>query len=388
MNLALLHDDVRAYLLKHLHDNVAAFALRTHPFTNLTTQELVQQLVGLQKAQLKFPLLFENAQILYPPKENLEQTSSWTTAQYKAALVSGSSMIDLTGGFGVDVSAFAKAYKQTTHVEHNSNLQELAVQSFKAQELNTKSIAANGMDFITKTTEHYDLIYLDPSRKTSASAKAVMLEDYEPRVTDFLDVLFLKAATIMVKTSPMLDITAGLLALKYVSELHIVAIKNEVKELLWILKKTDLNPSITAVNLESTQPAIKIQLPLKTGLAPLSPPRAYLYEPNAAVMKSMAFIDLCEEYNMTKIDQDAHLFTSDKQVDFPGRIFKVLQVIPYKPKVVKKHYGGSSSAVVTRNFRESVTQLRSKYKLAEDETKYLFFTSVAGSYVVIETVKV
>jgi len=110
MNLAILHDDVRDYLLKNVHENPAGFSLRKHPFKQLTTAELVQQLVGLQKARLKFPLLFENPLVIYPPKENLEQTSSWTTAMYKTTLIKGRSMVDLTGGFGVDVSAFAKAY--------------------------------------------------------------------------------------------------------------------------------------------------------------------------------------------------------------------------------------------------------------------------------------
>jgi 16S rRNA G966 N2-methylase RsmD len=387
MNHAILHDDVRNYILEHIHENAGAFALRKHPFNNLSIQELAQQLVGLQKAQLKFPALFENSQIIYPPKENLEQTSSWTTAVYKAALINGCSMVDLTGGFGIDVSAFAKAYPQTTHVELNGTLQELAVQLFKAQGLNTKSVVANGMEFLAELAAPVDLIYLDPSRKTAAHAKAVMLEDYEPRIMDYLDLLFSKATTVMVKTSPMLDISAGLQSLKHVSEIHIVAVKNEVKELLWILKKNAATAQIIAVNLETTHPAMKLVLPLKTGLAPISPPLTYLYEPNTAVMKSMAFNDLCAQYLLAKLDQDAHLFTSDKLLDFPGRVFKINHVMPYKPKEVKKRYGASNSGVVTRNFRESVAQLRTKYKLAESETNYLFFTSIAGTYMVIEAVK-
>jgi hypothetical protein len=119
-----------------------------------------------------------------------------------------------------------------------------------------------------------------------------------------------------------------------------------------------------------------------------SQPLKYLYEPNAAVMKTMAFQAVCEQYNVFKLDQDAHLFTSNELIDFPGRAFEINAVHAYKPKEIKKLYGSSERAVVTRNFREGVAQLRTKYKLAESETNYLFFTSVAGSYVVIEAVKV
>lgn len=387
MNLALLEPDIQRYLLEHIHDNIAGFALRKHPFLNVTTQELAQQLLGLQKAKSKFPSFFDNSQIVYPPKVNLEQTSSWTTAMYKAALIKGNSMVDITGGFGVDVSAFAKAYKATTHVELNESLQLLANQLFKAQGLTTKSVAMDGMEFLAQTNERYDLIYIDPSRKTEASAKAVMLEDYEPRVMESMELLFSKADTVMIKTSPMLDITAGLQSLKQVSEIHVVAVKNEVKELLWILKENNSLTQVTAVNLESSQPAFQLSELVSNFLISYTEPLKYLYEPNAAVMKTMAFQGLCKQYPVSKIDQDAHLFTSDELLDFPGRVFEIKAVNAYKPKAIKKQYGSSERAVVTRNFRESVAQLRTKYKLAESETDYLFFTSVAGNYVVIEAVK-
>jgi len=132
MNPVLLQPQVREYLMEHLHENAAAFILRSHPF-DIAPQELVQQLVGLQKARAKFTVLFKNSQILYPPKVNLEQTSSWETAMYKANLVKGNSMIDLTGGFGIDDIAFAtclpagrKPFKQAIHIELNQDLQKLA----------------------------------------------------------------------------------------------------------------------------------------------------------------------------------------------------------------------------------------------------------------------
>lgn len=386
MNLLLLQPAVRDYLMEQIHENSASFILKSHPFPDLSTQELTQQLIGLQKARLKFPQLFENKNIIFPPKVNLEQTSSWATAQYKAALFTGENMVDLTGGFGIDVAAFANTFTTTTHIELNPSLQELAAQSFKAQGLNTKSIASDGMAFLKNTTQDFDLIYLDPSRKTAAQNKAILLEDYEPNVIENLDVLIHKAQQVMIKTSPMLDITAGLKQLKNVAEIHIIAIKNEVKELLWILKKESSDVMIKCINLESSQPDVSF-LWENTNHIELSEPLAYLYEPNAALMKSQAFGFICKHYGVYKIDQDAHLFTSKERIDFPGRTFLVEELKAYKPKDVKRAYAKSHRGVVTRSFRESVQQLRTKYQLKEHETDYLFFTSCMGKAVVIKAQK-
>ncbi|WP_438962235.1 class I SAM-dependent methyltransferase [Nonlabens sp.] len=387
MNLKLLQQDVRDYLMEHLHDHAASFILKKHPFTDITSKQLTQQLVGLQKARAKFPHLFNNKKVIFPPKMNLEQTSSWSTALYKAGLYDGERMIDVTGGFGIDIAAFAKAYSKTTHVELNTSLQEIASQSFKAQELQTKSIAGDGIEFLTGSPHSYDLIYLDPSRKTAVNSKAILLEDYEPNVIHNLKLLLEKGKRVMIKTSPMLDLTAGFKQLKHVSAVHIVAVKNEVKELLWIVEKEECTPLIHCVNLETEQPQLNFKWNT-TVLPSLSEPLTYLYEPNAAVMKSQAFGSICEQFELKKIDQDAHLFTSEKQINFPGRTFLIKAIKAYKPKEIKRSYGKSHRAVVTRNFRESVHQLRQKFQLKEHDTDYLFFTSIHGNQVVIEAQKV
>ncbi len=388
MNLEVLRPEVRAYLMEHLHEPAVGFLLKSHPF-DVDAKDLVQQLVGLQKARTKFPLLFENDKIVYPLKTNLEQTSSEATASYKASLVKGNSMIDLTGGLGVDVIAFAKAYPQTNHVESNASLQEIASHNFGALGLSTKSTCGDGIAYLKTINHQYDLIYLDPSRKTVAISKAILLYDYEPNVLENIDLLFEKSNTIMIKTSPMLDITAGLSQLGNVVEIHIVAVKNEVKELLWVLSREVKQLKLIAVNLETDQPIFAVigeqpnELELSTTIG------EYLYEPNAAIMKSQAFAHLSQQYNIQKIDQDAHLFTSNDLIDFPGRVFRVNEVLDYKPKMIKRRYGKSARAIVARNFRESVKQLRTRFTFTESESDYLFFTSIAGrGAVVIDAKKV
>ncbi|WP_124979729.1 THUMP-like domain-containing protein [Nonlabens xiamenensis] len=389
MNKLAISKEVDAYLREHLHEHPADFMLRSHPFPAISAQELTQQLVGLQKAKNKFPFLFERQDILYPPKLNLEQTSSQTAATYKAMLFPSGTMVDLTGGFGIDVCAFAKAGYQTTHIEYNAELQPYAAHLLEVQGLDTQSICMDGMKFIQQTEKKYDLIFADPSRKTEAKSKAVLLEDYEPNLVGQLDLIFNKTRRLMIKTSPMLDITAGLQQLPQTTQVHIVAIKNEVKELLWILEpKTKRQPQIFCVNLQSDQSDFSARWSQNNLLADYRSPQNYLYEPNAAIMKSQLFDALQERYLVYKLNRDSHFFTSNELIQFPGRCFEVVRVLEAKPKQIKKLYAGTSRAVVSRNFRMSVMDIRKKYKMGENEQEYLFFTEVAGmGAVVIEARK-
>lgn len=377
MNLEVIAPAIRAYLLEHIQEHPAQFLLRSHPF-DLDPKVLTQQLVGLQKAQKKFPELFENNQVIFPPKVNLEQTSSAITAAYKAQLISGKSMIDLTGGWGIDVSAFAKAGFQTTHIEQSALLQPYAVKLFEALRLSVHSECDDGMDYVYDKLDFVDLIYLDPGRKTSASPKAVQLQDYEPNVLEHLEILMHKCNYVLIKTSPMLDLHAGIYQLGQVEQVHIVAVKNEVKELLWLLKKGSTETEVICVNLDTEQPVVRFRFGEVHLDQQFSAPLTYLYEPNAAIMKSQGFHTLCDRFKVFKIDSNAHLFTSDEWVDFPGRAFKVNSVQAYQPKKIKKLFGKSGRGVVTRNFKNTVKQLREKFQFTEHDTHYLFFTSVYG----------
>ncbi len=388
MNQAVISTEVDEYLRAHLEDDAASFMLKKHPFDNISNKELTQQLVGLQKAKAKFPSLFNNPKIIYPPKVNLEQTSSEITAQYKSQLYPCGNMIDLTGGFGIDVSAFAKACPATTHIELNSSLQKHALQLFKAQNLATKSYSNDGIKYLQKSTESFDLIFIDPSRKTASQSKAILLKDYEPNIIEHLDLLLDKGKIVMIKTSPMLDLSVGFKELGLVNAVHVVAVKNEVKELLWILTKGQVSEQeVHCVNLNTDQPIFITQWS-RESVSHYSKPKKYLYEPNAAIMKSQQFVDLMKAYQISKLDHDAHLFTCDNLIDFPGRVFEIKNTMEYKPKLIKRHFGKTARGIVTRNNKETVAQLRKKYQFKEHETDYLFFTSSEElGAIVIEAIK-
>ncbi len=384
----LLKPEIRNYLLEHLTEHPADFLLRSHPY-KIDNKTLTQQLVGLQKSQKKFPELHQHTEMLFPPKINLEQTSSATTALYKSQIISGNSMVDLTGGWGVDVLAFAKAGFRSAHIERDKELQAYSQHLFESLQLDVKTLNQDGIKYAYEHLDHVDLIYMDPSRKTEKSSKAVRLEDYEPDVLEHLELLLHKCNYLMIKTSPMLDIKMGMELLNQVSQLHVVSVKNEVKELLWILEREPAQTQVYCVNLETDQPTLNLDYKDVENSSKNSEPNKYLYEPNASIMKAQAFDALTMKYALDKLDINTHLFTSQNLVLFPGRVFKIIGIHPYKPKSIKKLFGKQNRGVVTRNFKNSVKELRTKFQIGEDDHQYLFFTQInGGKSVVIECEKV
>ena len=377
MNLAVLQTEVQEFLNKNITQKATSIALKKSPFKGISSQELAQQLVGKQKAKIKLPSWFKSNEVYYPPSLNLEQTSSEKTATYKSRLVSGKTLVDCTGGFGIDSVAFSKKITTIFHCELNAELQKIASHNFKV--LNAKNIRSNcynGIDFALQQ-KAIDWIYIDPSRRNETKGKVFFLEDCIPNVPAIVDQLFEVTANILVKTAPILDISVGIKELKYVKELHIVAVNNEVKELLWVLCKTAYkNPMIYAVTLYNTfESIIKIGLnEEETAVSRFNTPLKFLFEPYASVMKSGSFNWLSEYYKVAKLHSQTHLYTSEELIDFPGRKFKVIAVYPFTKSTMRPLVKIKTN-VVTRNFKMNVAELRKKYKLQEGLERYLFFVT-------------
>ena len=379
MNTLLLQPQVRAYLLDNLSMNPSQLVLKGSPFEGITPQELAQQLVGLQKSKTKLPLWFANDKILFPPNLNLEQTSSHLTAQYKSKLVSGNTLIDVTGGFGIDTFYFSKQVKKVVHCELNENLHHLVHYNLKA--FNNTSVETYLGDGIQKVlnSSNVDLVYIDPSRRNDAKGKVFFLEDCLPNVPEHLDALLNKSNQTLIKTAPILDVSIGIKELKYVKELHVVAVKNEVKELLWVLDKNYKSEILfKAINIidESENYTNEIH---QNDLEHSSPTYTqelgdYLYEPNSALLKLGAFNWLSTHYKVHKLHKHSHLYTNNHQVDFPGKKFKVLKVTPFSKKAMKV-YNGFKANVISRNFKLSVKDIRTRFKIKESKNIFLFFTT-------------
>ncbi|WP_338420308.1 class I SAM-dependent methyltransferase [Robertkochia solimangrovi] len=337
------------------------------------------QIEARNKAENKLPEWFASDQIYYPAKVSIEQTSSSATARFKASLVNGKKLIDLTGGFGVDCFFFAERFDAVTHCELNEELSEIVTHNYEV--LGKKNIttrAIDGIEALRSSEERYDWIYVDPSRRNDVKGKVFLLEDCLPDIPTNLDLLLSKSDNIMIKTSPMLDLQKGVEDLQMVLEIYVVAVDNEVKELLWILGNiinVDHEISIHAINIDKNSPvSFTFSKEQEAQTPAYGKPEIFLYEPNAAILKAGAFNSIASSFNLKKLHQHTHLYTNEVYIDFPGRVFVIEKVLPYKDKKsLKKELSGTKANITTRNFPESVADIRKKFKIKDGGDAYLFF---------------
>lgn len=377
MNERILHKGVQEYIDANLKSDIHKLILKGNPFSEITVQELANQIISKLKCEKKLPSWFNTKNIYYPPKLNLEQTSSEVTANYKSNLISGQNIIDLTGGFGVDSYYFSKHFNSVIHCEINSELSEIANHNFTTLEAtNIQTISENGIEYLQNTKENFDCIYIDPSRRDDVKGKVFLLEDCEPNVPDNIELLFEKSKTILLKVSPILDITSAINELSFVKEIHIIAVNNDVKELLFLLEKDyESKIEIKTTNFSkkevinfgfiyNSEIVSKYELPLE-----------YLYEPNAAILKSGGFHQITSNFDVYKLHQHSHLYTSNDLISFPGRSFKVNAILSYDKKKIRKVIKDGKANITTRNFPKTVAQIRKELKLKDGGTSYLFFTT-------------
>lgn len=378
MDLSILYPKVQEFIQDQLGVSIAKLALQKNPFPEIDWLTILNQIEAKTKSREKLPTWFSTKAIIYPSKLSIEQTSSERTAEYKSSLIAGNSLIDLTGGFGVDDYYFAKKINKITHCEINSDLSEIVGHNFKQLGVtNIECIAGDSLTTLQSTTEKWDWMYIDPSRRNDAKGKVFMLKDCLPNVPENLDFYFEKSDAILIKTAPLLDIAAGLSELQNVKTIHIVAIENEVKELLWELHKNYLGAiGIKTVNLtKDATNSFDFILNQESTEANYSLPKRYLFEPNSAIMKSGGFNAISVQYRLDKLHKHSHLYTSNELIDFPGRVFEIQHAIPYSKKEIKIHLENSKQNITTRNFPETVELIRKKWKIKDGGDSYCFFTT-------------
>ena len=391
MNKNILNTDVQEFINAHLNTNITALILKGTNFSSVETKEIIEQIEAKKRCVKKLPSWFSCKNIYYPNKLNIEQTSSEVTAKYKAELINGNSIIDLTGGFGVDCYYFSKQFKKVIYCEINKNLCKIVNHNYKQLHIkNVSSQNGDGLTYLKNTSSLFNWIYIDPSRRHNTKGKVFFLNDCLPNVPDNLEMLFRHSKNIMIKTSPLLDISLGINELKYVKTIHIIAINNEVKELLWILEREfDDDVLVNTVNIKKNKNEyFSFNLEDEKKLeSKYSKPLTYLYEPNAAILKAGGFHST-SKLNVFKLQKHSHLYTSEALIDFPGRCFIIESIIPYNKKELKK-LGVKKANITTRNFPETVQQIRKKLKINDGGDIYLFFTTnVENKKTVISAKKV
>ena len=378
MDTSLLHPEIQKYINSQLGVDVAKLALQKNPFPDTNWISILNQITAKTKVKDKLPTYFSFENIIYPNKVSVEQTSSEKTALYKSKIVFGDTLIDLTGGFGVDCFYYSMRIKKVIHCEIDTELSAIVSHNFKQFGIeNVKCIAGDGFEILSNLNEKLDWIYIDPSRRNDQKGKVFMLKDCLPNVPELLSFYFSKADNILIKTAPILDISAGLTELTNVKCLHIIAVDNEVKELLWELNIDFIgNPEIKTINIVNQKlETFNFELNSTIELPFYELPNKYLYEPNSAIMKSGGFDEIGIQYSLSKLHSHSHLYTSDERIDFPGRTFEIKKVFSYSKQEMKTNLENTKANITTRNFPDSVDDIRKKWKINDGGSTYCFFTT-------------
>ncbi|MFD1613467.1 THUMP-like domain-containing protein [Gelatiniphilus marinus] len=378
MKYSILNTDIQKFINENLQADISKLLLKGIAFDAVETKDIIEQIEAKKRCEKKLPTWFDTKNIYYPNKLNIEQTSSEITANYKSHLIKGKSIVDLTGGFGVDCFYFSKHFKTVEHCEINDTLSEIVKHNYAQlhiQNINTNNI--EGINYLKATNKTFDWIYIDPSRRHDSKGKVFFLNDCLPNVPEHLDLLFKHSQNILMKTSPLLDFSVGINELKHVKTIHVVAVNNEVKELLWILKRGYSEKiSIKTVNIKKIQNEHFNFFLEEEKHAPshYNKPLSYLYEPNTAILKAGGFRSISNQIMLFKLHKHSHLYTGEQLVDFPGRCFEIEKVLPFNKKALKKE-GIKKANITTRNFPETVQQIRKKFSIKDGGNLYLFFTT-------------
>ena len=389
------------FVRQHSNDDVRQLALRGTKDREVDFRLALQQIEGWQVARHKLPTWAALDGLLYPPHLSLEQCSSEQTARYKASVCqrllatldapSSTTLIDLTGGLGVDFYFMAQAFDSSSnYVEQNPDLCTIAAHNFRLLGLSCTvhhALAADILPVLPRAT----VIFLDPARRDHHGGRTYGIADCTPNVLEMKDELLGKADFIVLKLSPMLDWRKAVqdLGEQYVEEVHIVSVQNECKELLVVMSARSAKRSMGHYQVYCVNDDDTFIFRPSSPSPPLHPPPSaftYLYEPNASMMKAGCFAEVAEAYQMAALAPNSHLFVSDRLMnDFPGRRFQITAISSMNKQELKVALKDIRQANITvRNFPLSVAELRHKLHLADGGTDYLFATTLAdGRHILI-----
>lgn len=382
MNNLLLTKEVQDFIQSNLNVDLPKFLLKKSPFEGITIQEIAQQIKGTKVADKKFPFLSQQ-NIIFPPQINLEQASSQDVAEFKSTLVQGKSFLDLTCGFGIDAYFLSQNFEKIVLIEENKDLIDIVQHNWKVLHRSAEFHNNNLHYYLNKNTEIFDVIYLDPARRDSAKQKKFLLEDLSPNYLEIQEKLLKMGKLIVIKLSPLIDISYLLSVLQNVIEIKIVALKNEVKEVLVMINPQfeTAHPSISAINLLNDEKEFTFSYHKEKESKPkYSEPEKFIYIPNNAVLKSGGFNVLSKMYQIKKLHPNSHFYTSNERIDnFPGR---KLECETISSNQIKK---GEKFNIISKNYPLKPEEIKKKYGLKDGGKNYLIFTQTVQGKVILQS---
>lgn len=374
--------EVQNYILEHQDRNVQQLILSNTRVNGIETKYLASQIQARKKALSKLPSWAEISGIVYPETLAMEQCSSEVTARYKHKLISkGSTITDLTGGFGVDSFWLSEGASSLDYVEQQEYLCDLVRHNFPA-------LGRTQFRVFNQHLEEYldfwkynptSIVYCDPARRNENQRKVFLLEDCSPNVEELAQQVISTGATLICKLSPMFDISrlVNIFGLS-LSEIHVVAVKNECKELVMVLSPNSNGTKVYCVNLQSEHAEVELKFEEIGFTTPeVSVPLSYLYEANAAIMKAGAADIVAVQKKLVKLQANSHLYSSVSYVEnFPGRIFEIRKVMSLDKKELTAFIPSKKANISTRNFPLKPEEIYKKIGFTEGGEEYLFATTL------------
>jgi len=377
----LLTPEVQAFILQHESGDPTKLILKSPEIYGVPMARIVDQIEGRRKAKEKLPSYYNAKGIIFPAAVNLEQSSSESTASFKSVILSQkiaqrSLCVDLTGGLGIDTFFLSRVFGRVDYLEPNTELLEIARHNHSklgARNITYQNISS--AEYLDASDTPIDCVYIDPSRRDAHNRKVSALASCEPNVLELLPSIFRRTKYVLLKTSPLLDITEAIRELERVSHVYIISVDDECKEVLFFMVDDSIDePLVEAINLtKDNVSSFRFTLSEEKNLRiAFSEPNEYIYEPNASILKAGAFKSISKRFSIDKIHPNTHLYTSNKILrDFPGRIFKIVDLIKPEPKAWKQYFPEGYANIFTRNYPLSPKELKTKTRLKDGGSGFL-----------------
>ena len=399
-NLTCINDNFFTFIEEHEDDDVEKLRLKRFSNHDFDTSFAITQIECRKKIRKKLPEIYGKKRFLFPSVLSTEQCTSEVVAKYHATIIGEvDSFLDMTGGLCIDDYYIADNVKELLSIEKNEHTADISRYNMSEMRKNISVISGDSAEYLRVDVRRYDAIYIDPARRGVNQSRMFGLSDCEPNIIPLLSLIKSHTDVLYVKASPMLDITQMLREVSDVTDIWVISLRNECKELFFKLdfalnKRFTIeesadniyeSPKVHCINFvdENTMQELNysyLRDKTTSDIIISDCVKQYIYEPNASIMKANAFGEVCSRYKVDKVAVNSHLFTSGELVhDFPGRVFQVEDVIPFKDNLLKKALKGIKRINVSvRNFKLTAEQLKKRLKVCDGGSKYLFGTTDAG----------
>jgi len=367
-----------SFIKENINADTFTLSLKKNQFKIENIEDCIFQIKARQKSKKKLPTYYKNYDLTFPPPLSIEQSSSELTAEYKSSLIKNTKKFaDLTAGFGIDFIAISKKCESSYYVEQSAELFNLAKHNFTTLNIqNVELFNTNAKQFLTETPYIFDLIFIDPARRDQNQNKVFLLEQSSPNIVEILELMKQKSKQILIKLSPMTDISYLLNKIDGIKELHILSYKNECKEILILINPTqnhDNQPIFKAALLNKNR-VYNFNIEDINKQVSISAIQKYIYLPDVSIKKLSVENSIAHQFDLNKIDNRANIYTSDKfKTDFPGRIFELISQHKLGDKKLIRQINGEKYNIIRRSINSTTEQLKKKYKVQDGSENYLLF---------------